>query len=74
MFEVFMLVTTMTGMVIVLHQPSIFGEVGGSGEIYDSTYTYAAIFASVGTVFQALGVVATGAIRDVDVAIVTTWN
>ena len=74
LFEVFVLVSTVTGMVIVLHPPSIFGEAVSGAASYDSTYTYAAIFASVGTVFQALGVVATGAIRDVDVAVVTAWN
>ena len=74
LFEVSMLVSTVTGMVIVLHPPSIFGEEGRGSTAYDSTYTYAAIFASVGTVLQALGVVATRAIRDVDVAVVTAWN
>ena len=63
LFEVSMLASTVTGMVMVLHPPSIFGEEVGDSTSYDSTYTYAAIFASVGTVFQALGVVATRAIR-----------
>ena len=63
LFEVSMLASTVTGMVMVLHPPSIFGEEVGDSTSYDSTYTYAAIFASVGTVFQALGVVATRAIK-----------
>ena len=78
LFEVLVLVSTVTGMVIVLHPPSLFEDsaaaVSAAATAYDSTYTYAAIFASVGTVFQALGVVATGAVRDVDVAVVTAWN
>ena len=74
LFEVLVLVSTVTGMVIVLHPPSIFSDAVSTTATYDRTYTYAAIFASVGTVFQALGVVATGAIRDVDVAVVTAWD
>ena len=63
LFEVSMLASTVTGMVFVLHPPAIFGEEGDASTAYDNTYTYAAIFASVGTVFQALGVVATRAIK-----------
>ena len=78
LFEVLVLISTVTGMVIVLHPPSLFEDAAlsaaATATAYDSTYTYAAIFASVGTVFQALGVVATGAVRDVDVAVVTAWN
>ena len=63
LFEVSMLASTVTGMVIVLRPPAIFGEEGDASTTYDITYTYAAIFASVGTVFQALGVVATRAMK-----------
>ena len=73
-FEVLVLAATVTGMVVVLHPPSLFGHVVAASAAYDDDYFYAAVFASVGTVFQALGVVATGAVRDVDVAVVTAWN
>lgn len=73
-FEVLMLVATMSGMVIVMHPPFIFGHVSYLYSAYNREYFIAAIFAAAGTVFQAAGFVATSSIRDVDVSVTTAWN
>ncbi|XP_059095461.1 solute carrier family 35 member G1-like [Tigriopus californicus] len=73
MFEVFNIILTMSGILVVMQPPILFGE-SDYGLEYQTHHFVAASMAVIGTLLAAIGMVVTRALRDVNIFVVSSWN
>ena len=68
LFELFALVTTLSGILVMMHPPSLFGQEDGHIQVYTLEYFLAAGALAFGTFCQAAGYVVTRTVSEVDFA------
>ena len=67
-FEITALFTTLSGILVIMHPPFIFGEEEGHIQVYDWEYFVAAAGLALGTLCGAAGYVITRTVTQVDFA------
>lgn len=73
MFEVFNIILTMSGILVVMQPPILFGE-NEFGLEYQTHHFVAATMAVIGTLLAAIGMVVTRVLKDVNIFVVSSWN
>ena len=68
LFELSALATTLTGILVIMHPPALFGEEDGHIQVYTFEYFIAAGVLALGTFCQAAGYVVTRTLTEVDFA------